>query len=279
MSRPPLDTGGGRPTTAAELSVARQIVDRAGLVDLLAPHLDSEVGRPRTLSLLGFLVAGQLNALHRHHQGHLVEIVRVLNALTDDQRRSLGVVSWDPDESYDRVGRLFARLSRVLESGEAGIDASACATRLARAAIPAEMLTIGSVAVDGTDVETWGALHGEATTVALDGEGADTQLVEEGAVPKPKKPTRKAKILSVGPDGRNRYTVDPDARAGHRSATNTRPAGPYVGYELHLAVQARRVRWTNHVDRTTLGPRWRAWSPRWHWSPPARIGARRSSTS
>ena len=61
-------------------------------------------------------------------------------------------------------------------------------------------------------------------------------------------------MLGVGSDGRKRYTVDPDARAGHRSATNSRPAGPYVGYELHLAVQAREVRWTNHVDRTTLGP-------------------------
>jgi hypothetical protein len=46
--------------------------------------------------------------------------------------------------------------------------------------------------------------------------------------------------------------VDPDARAGHRSATNSRSAGPYVGYELHLAVQTRDVRWTNGIDRATL---------------------------
>jgi hypothetical protein len=254
LSRAPLDTSGGRPTTAAELNVVRQLMDRSGLVDLLAPHIDADVGRPRTLSLFGFLVAAQLNALHRHHQEHLVEIARVLNALSDDQRSSLGIVSWAPEESYSRVERLFARLSRILESGEAGIDGSGFATRLARAAIPNDMITSGSVAVDGTDVETWGALHGEATTVALDGEAADTQLVEDGSVPKPKKAVRKAKVLGVGPDGRNRYTVDADARAGHRSATNSRPAGPYVGYELHLAVQARQVRWTNHVDRTTLGP-------------------------
>ena len=61
-------------------------------------------------------------------------------------------------------------------------------------------------------------------------------------------------MLGIGPDGRKRYTADPDARAGHRSATNSRPAGPYVGYELHLGVQTRDVRWTNHIDRTTLGP-------------------------
>jgi hypothetical protein len=61
-------------------------------------------------------------------------------------------------------------------------------------------------------------------------------------------------VLALGRDGRRQYTRDPDARAGHRSATNSRRAGPYVGYELHLAVQARALRWTNYMDRSTLGP-------------------------
>ena len=121
-----------------------------------------------------------------------------------------------------------------------------------RAATLGEFRTSSSVAVDGTDVETWGALHGDAVTVDLDGEASETQLVSDGATPRPKRPTRRAQVLGVGPDGRKQYTVDPDARAGHRSATNSRPAGPYVGYELHLAVQARDVRWTNSVDRTVL---------------------------
>jgi hypothetical protein len=97
------------------------------------------------------------------------------------------------------------------------------------------------VAIDGTDVETWGALHGDAVSVDLDGEAAETQLMDDGTVPKPKKPAPKAKVLAVGRDGRNQYTADRDARAGHRSATNSRSAGPYVGYELHLAVQAREM--------------------------------------
>ena len=62
-----------------------------------------------------------------------------------------------------------------------------------------------------------------------------------------------AKVFGIGPDGRKHYTADPDARAGHRSSTGSRNAGPYVGYELHLAVQTRDVRWTNHIDKTTLG--------------------------
>ena len=50
--------------------------------------------------------------------------------------------------------------------------------------------------------------------------------MDDGTIPKPKKPARKALVLDVGSDGRNQYTVDRDARAGHRSATNSRPAGP-----------------------------------------------------
>jgi len=252
--RAPLDTSGGRPTSGAELNLARQLIERSGIVEVLEPFVDADVGRPRHLSLLGLLVACQLNALQRHHQAHLVEVARTLNALAEVQLEGLGVTGWDPAESYPRVERLFVKLCDVLESGTAGVDAGWFANRLARAAIPNDVLSSGAVAVDGTDVETWGALHGEAVTVDLDGEATETQLSDDRAPRRTKAPARRAKVLGIGPDGRKRYTVDPDARAGHRSATNSRPAGPYIGYELHLGVQARELRWTNHIDRTTLGP-------------------------
>ena len=179
MSRAPIDTTAGRPTSAAELTIARQVIRRSGLVDVLAPFIDAEVGRPRLLGLEALLVVFQLNALHRHHQAHLVEAARILNALTDEQRAALSITSWDPDETYDRVERLFVKLCQVLDSDEAGIDATDFANELARAAIPTDLLTSRSVAVDGTDVETWGALRGASFTVELDGEAADTQLMDE----------------------------------------------------------------------------------------------------
>jgi len=223
---------------------------------VLTPLLETGVGRPRTLPLEAFLVAAQLNALHRHHQGHLVEITRTLNALTTEQLASLGVTEWDPSEAYDRVERLFVSLCKVLEErlvvDGVEVDAAWFANRIMAASIPAKFRTSSSVAVDGTDVETWGALHGDCTTVELDGEAAETQLMEE--TPTKRRAVRKARVLGIGPDGRKQYTVDPDARAGHRSATNSRPAGPYVGFELHLGVQTRDVRWTDGIERTTLGP-------------------------
>jgi hypothetical protein len=147
------------------------------------------------------------------------------------------------------------RLCDVLDEGHAGVDAQWFANQLARAAIPKDMLTSYSVAVDGTDVESWGALRGATFTVELDGEAAATQLVDETDVPPvTTKKVKTANVFGIGPDGRKCYTPDPDARAGHRSATASRNAGPYVGYELHLAVQTRDVRWTNYIDKTTLGP-------------------------
>ncbi|MGH2717800.1 MAG: hypothetical protein ACRDJU_04390 [Actinomycetota bacterium] len=234
--RAPIDTSGGRATGETDLQVARQIVEKSGVLAVLSPILESGVGRPRSLCLRAFLVAAQVNALHRHHQGHLVEIARVLNAFTTEQLASLGVSEWDPAEAYDWVERLFIALCKLLEEAPVvdgiTIDAGWFANRIAAASVPAKFRTSSSVAVDGTDLETWGALHGDSATVDCDGEAAETQLVEAPGY----KAVRKAKVFGLGPDGRKRYTVDTDARAGHRSATNSRPAGPYVGYELHLAV-------------------------------------------
>jgi hypothetical protein len=250
--RAPLDPHGGRATSNTDLQIACRIVDSAGVIPVLTPLMDAEVGRHRTISIRGLLVACQLNAMARHHRAHLVEVARIINAFTDDQRELLDIVKHDPAQTYDRVDRLFNKLCDVLDAGHPGVNAKWLANRLAAASVPAEFRTSSSVAVDGTDVETWGALHGDPVTVELDGEAAETQLMDEGTVPKPKKPARKAQVLGVGRDGRKQYTVDRDARAGHRSATNSRPAGPYVGYELHLAVQTRDVRSTNGIDRTNL---------------------------
>jgi hypothetical protein len=195
MKRAPIDTGGGRATAETDLQIARQVIDKSGVLAVLSHILESGVGRPRTLSLQGFLVAAQLNALHRHHQGHLVEIARALNAMTAEQLGSLDIKGWDPDEAYDRVERLFVSLCKVLEKGPVvdgvRVDAGWFANRIAAAAIPAKFRTSSSIAVDGTDLEAWGALHGDCTTVEFDGEAAETQLMEAS----PRRARRRGRLV------------------------------------------------------------------------------------
>jgi hypothetical protein len=269
-ARAPIDTSGGRRPTENEFSSAIELIRRSGVLESLRSRLDSPVGRPRALSVEGFLVAAQLNAFVRHHQAHLVEVARTLNALSDDQRSALGIRRWNPDQAYDRVEYLFLKLCRALEKGwEASIDGRLesidgqwFANRLARAATGEGAPRSKSLAVDGTDVETWGALRGDAATLEPDGDSLEatdgiegsSAVRQHGARSGRPKARQRARILGIGPDGRKIYTPDPDARAGHRSATNSRSAGTYVGYELHLAVQTRDVRWSNGIDRTTLAP-------------------------
>src|SRR5256885_13935009 len=171
--RPPIDTGSGRATGPTEFQMARQVIDKSGVLPVLMPLLETGVGRPRTLSLEAFLVAAQLNALQRHHQGHLVEIARTLNPMTPEQHASLGIREWDPAEAYDRVERLFVSLCKVLEERPVvegvEVDAGWFANRIMTASIPAKFRTSSSVAGDGADVETGGALHEGCATVALHG--------------------------------------------------------------------------------------------------------------
>ena len=89
--RAPLDASGGRPTTGHDLQLACGIIDRAGVLRILEPYFTAETGRHRILELEALLVASQLNALSRHHKGHLIEVARIINAFTDDQRAQLGI--------------------------------------------------------------------------------------------------------------------------------------------------------------------------------------------
>jgi hypothetical protein len=61
-------------------------------------------------------------------------------------------------------------------------------------------------------------------------------------------------VLEIGPDGRERYTKDPDATYGRRSATNSRPAGHLHGYDAHAVVQVRDAKSPDGVEHITFGP-------------------------
>ena len=194
--RPPLDHTGGRPTTAHDLQLASGIIDRSGVVPVLGPLLDAALGRHRTLTVRGALIACQVNALARHHQGHLIEVARVINAMTYEQHHSLGFTKQDPVQTYDRLDRLFLKLTAVLEAGHPGVTAMWMANAIANAAIPDEQRQSATVAVDGTDVETWGALHGDLASVHLDGDASATQLIDDP--PRAKGPKRRAKVFGRG---------------------------------------------------------------------------------
>lgn len=220
------------------------IVDTSGVVAPLEAALDKVKRRPRTIPVQAFVVGCVLNGIEKGHVPQVIEVARTLNSLTDQQRSQLSVTSWDPDQTYDRVDRLFNRIADLLSSREVIVHAGGplrldihwFTDALLRASVPRHYRRSKSVAIDATDIETWGAFQGDVATVELDG----AVQPPDGYSPVPRKPgRRKAKILGYGLDGRKQYTPDRDARAGHRSAVQSHAAGPFIGYHLHLVAQTR----------------------------------------
>jgi hypothetical protein len=132
-------------------------------------------------------------------------------------------------------------------------DHHSVATKMMIAGIPGGTPTSHSRAVDWTDVETWGVLHGDPMRIELDGEEPPPDTTELRGKGKTAHHERRPRVLGIGRDGRKIYTADPDARGGHRSATASRRSGPFVGYYLHLVVQTRDVVYTNYIDDAKLG--------------------------
>ena len=100
-------------------------------------------------------------------------------------------------------------------------------------------------------MESCGQLQGEPSDIDYDGEASPP---DDAKQKKTKNAKRKAKLLSVGPDGRNVYTKDKDARGGYRTANAKHPGGTYVGRELHLGIAVPTVKNTDGVSYVKLGP-------------------------
>jgi hypothetical protein len=250
LPRPRLWMRGKRPPSDEEFTGAVEQVRSTGLCNELEPYVDLTGGRPGTIPLRALLVCMQLNAMAHHHKGHVAETARTMVSLSCHQQMALGLRDTNPETIYKRVDRKFNALSRALQSlaqTEPGIVNRFVAT-VARSTIDPTLCESRTVAIDGTDLETSARLRAGGEPI-LDGD-AEYPNIDHAANSR----KRTARVLGVGSDGRNIYTADTDARAGHRSATNSRAAGLYVGYEVHTAVQARDVTWTDYVERVKFGP-------------------------
>ena len=230
MSRAPLDTAVARRPTSGGVHHrppgGHQVRESSRP---RAPPRCAEVGRPRQLDLGGLVGRPSSSTpCSRHHQAHLVEAARVLNA--HDRRPTRCARDWDLGPGRDlRPGGapLPPAMRHPRAQAEVGVDADRVHEPLARAAIPKDYVVSRSVAVDGTDVETWGALQVRSLHRRARRRAAETQLRGRRrrsirGPPPAKKPVKTAKVFGVGADGRKQYTADPDARAGHRSATGNR---------------------------------------------------------
>jgi hypothetical protein len=95
-----------------------------------------------------------------------------------------------------------------------------------------------SLAVDSTDYET----HARIRAIWRRADPApDSHDHEQAPTILSAPPRLRSGFPILESDQRLRRTADPDARDGHRSARDNRPAGPFVGYDLTLAVNTRTL--------------------------------------
>ncbi len=255
--RAPINLTNGCRLRDSHLDTAAWMIDRSGLAPPLQAVMTKSTGRPRTLAnVRGMLIVLAANGLTRHHTAHNARIGRVIDALSPEERFELGFLAWDSRTGYLQVNRFIDALNDTLTDAPlvtihddpVVLDHQEFLTRLLEASQPEDLPTSKSIAVDGTAMESWGALYGDPTTIEDTGPAHLSKTTG-----KRRSPSGKAKIHGHGPDGRAIHTADRDARGGYRSATNSRKAGAYIGYELHLAVQARDVKATNYIDEVRLG--------------------------
>jgi hypothetical protein len=171
---------GARPPRTREIHEAIAQVRQSGVVPVLQARLNRRADANRRLSILGYETAVTLHGWTRHHRMHLVEVVRLINAFTPSTLRLLGMPDWHYDGCYDRFQRLFTAISRALKHGWHHADPDTNVTtfidlnwyrqRAGLAPVPLDLIRGCALAIDGTDMETWGRIHGDRSTVELDGE-------------------------------------------------------------------------------------------------------------
>lgn len=190
--------------------------------------MEDNNGRPREFTPFQFFTLAHINALEKRPM-LFTKIHETFLGLTADQLRQLGLTTL----SYDQTTGFAARVKDLVEADE--VDVVELMNGVFQHTMP--QLPAMSLAVDSTDYESFArirAFWNHTSDQAPTTHDADS---EPDADPNA---SRKKGIWPVlRPDNRLQRTADPDARDGHRSAHNNKPAGAFVGYDLTLAVNTR----------------------------------------
>ena len=216
------------------------------------------------------LITGLAVSVHKLESLQWTSVTMALAAFPPQVRYYFGLTSatFHPDAdyrspSYRSVSTQVERLVEALDAGWVAKDGTECnldwfAVALARVNIPEFRLKdITAVALDGTAWEARAALRSSAKAIEEDQAVKYAAALENGEGPVAAPVINEAVIGtakrqnlagSVGLDGRNIYTADPDARANYRTATD-RHDHLYVGYEVHLTGAVGAYSWRGQPDK------------------------------
>ena len=241
-------------------------IARAGLVPVLEKRLRHHPGRPSRISitalLLCMVISAELNETYLR-----TDICSVFNGLEPQDRirtRAVGPPRFHTDHLH-HGGQTTERLERALDETWQSIDGTFhtldwFAHTWLKATIPRQLRrACTSMSIDWSPVETY----------AVTKDYTPEEIARQQPHRKYDEPSDTPAIGEFGTNKRMRRGADPHAAAGHRSATNKRPAGKFVGYDAFIGTLAPDYHWAgdiNHISnqRNTAAVH----HPHLAWTPP-----------
>ena len=220
-----------RGRSKVSLAAAERLIDESGLA-LYIDNLIKEKtgrGRPRQLSVRTMLVGCVLTS--QSGRSHLVRVEETLNALPYSTKRRLGL---DPKKgvTYRQITRLYALMTSVIDEKDAStlddrlVHFDEICGRLAFFSAHKDARTAPSIALDATDIETWGTNRSRKKK----SDGTDRMRASH---------RREGRQVFTDPDAGSRAAMKSKGRDYHAVYVPKRP--PLFGYEMTTATVVREV--------------------------------------
>ena len=238
-----------RYTMAHQARPVLNAIARSGLVPVLEKRLRHHPGRPSRISITSLLLCMILNA--ELNETYLrTDICSAFNGLDPQIGFELGL--WDRDGftpiTYTMVAKQLKRLERALDETWQSIDGTFhtldwFAHTWLKATIPRQLRkACTSMSIDWSPVETY----------AVTKDHTPEKIARQQPHRKYEEPSDTPAIGEFGPNKRVHRSADLHATAGHRSATNKRKAGKFVGYDAFIGTLAPDYHWKGDINHISI---------------------------
>ncbi|WP_344787418.1 hypothetical protein [Arthrobacter ramosus] len=235
---------------------AMAVVHRLPLLAMLRHALEeNRPGRPAELPVEAFLVGTLYYALlHPKDDMHLTKVSNEVLQMSPSMKWELGLKK---ESTYRKVHSDFTRIVRLFddvqhcahthptidkETGEVlpcptncphpDLNAHTFLNQLLDASCNPHPPDTTHLAIDSTAYESWAKLRFTERLETEDQNPGTKNPDEEDSVHESQRPRGFPRGLQPG--NKTRYTKDPDAREGYRTASDNQPGRTFWGYDIHL---------------------------------------------